>query len=172
MGPVAQNDSMSGDWWTKTALEAASKADVILYFGGTDLGIESEDKDRYSIAWPEAQLTLVQKIAALGKPTVVVELGDLVDDTPLLSNKNISAIIWAGFSWPGRWDGCARYHHRRVGAGWKAPRHAVPGQLHQPGTPNGYEPAADRDKPGEDLSLVATTRSCRSDMVFTTPRLS
>ena len=104
-GPVAQNDSMSGDWWTKSALDAARQADVVLYFGGTDLSIEKEDRDRYSIAWPEAQLTLLQKLAALGKPTVVVELGDQNDDTPLLTNRNISAVIWAGF--PGQDGGTA-----------------------------------------------------------------
>ncbi|KAH8894300.1 glycoside hydrolase [Thozetella sp. PMI_491] len=104
-GPVAQNDSMSGDWWTRDALDAARKADLVFYFGGTDLSIESEDRDRYSIAWPEAQLSLVQKLAELGKPLVVAELGSMIDDSPLLANKNISAIIWAGF--PGQEGGTA-----------------------------------------------------------------
>ncbi len=104
-GPSSQNDSMTGDWWTRDAMEAARKADVLLYFGGTDLGIESEDKDRYSIAWPEAQLSLVHSLAALGKPMVVVELGDQNDDSQLLANKNFSAIIWAGF--PGQDGGTA-----------------------------------------------------------------
>lgn len=103
-GPVAQNSS-STDTWTAAALDAASKSDVILYFGGNDLTIESEDKDRVSIAWPQAQLTLVTALAALGKPLVVSELGSPNDDSPLLSNTNVSAILWAGF--PGQSGGTA-----------------------------------------------------------------
>jgi beta-D-xylosidase 4 len=103
-GPVAQLNNAT-DTWTTPALAAASKADIILYFGGNDLTIESEDKDRVSIAWPEAQLTLLTRLSALGKPLIVSELGSLNDDTPLLSNKNISAILWAGF--PGQSGGTA-----------------------------------------------------------------
>jgi beta-D-xylosidase 4 len=101
---VAQN-STSTDTWTAAALDAASKSDVILYFGGNDLTIESEDKDRVSIAWPQAQLTLVTTLAALGKPLVVSELGSPNDDSPLLANANVSAILWAGF--PGQSGGTA-----------------------------------------------------------------
>lgn len=103
-GPVAQLNNAS-DNWTAPALEAASKADVILYFGGNDLTIESEDKDRLSIAWPEAQLTLLSHLSALGKPLVVAELGSPNDDSPLLSNKGINAILWTGF--PGQSGGTA-----------------------------------------------------------------
>ncbi|KAB5578731.1 glycoside hydrolase superfamily, partial [Coniochaeta sp. 2T2.1] len=103
-GPVAQN-STSKDTWTAAALDAASKSDILLYFGGNDLSIESEDKDRVSIAWPQAQLTLVNALAALGKPLIVSELGSPNDDTTLLSNRNISAILWTGF--PGQSGGTA-----------------------------------------------------------------
>ncbi|KAK3393520.1 glycoside hydrolase family 3 protein [Podospora didyma] len=103
-GPVAQTNAVA-DTWTTNALIAASKADIILYFGGTDQSISAEDKDREAIAWPEAQLTLIQKLASLGKPLVVSQLGDQVDDTPLLANKNISAILWAGY--PGQSGGTA-----------------------------------------------------------------
>lgn len=103
-GPVAQNSSAT-DTWTAAALDAASKSDIILYFGGNDLTIESEDKDRVSIAWPQAQLTMISALAALGKPLVVSELGSPNDDTPLLSNPNVSAILWTGF--PGQSGGTA-----------------------------------------------------------------
>ncbi|KXX79438.1 putative exo-1,4-beta-xylosidase bxlB [Madurella mycetomatis] len=103
-GPVAPSNTTQ-DTWTSGALSAASKSDVILYFGGTDLSIAAEDRDRDSIAWPEAQLTLIQSLALLGKPLIIAQLGDQVDDTPLLSNPNISAILWAGY--PGQSGGTA-----------------------------------------------------------------
>ncbi|KAK3363145.1 glycoside hydrolase superfamily [Lasiosphaeria hispida] len=104
LGPVAQGNTPNATW-TAPALSAAAKADVILYFGGTDVSIAGEDKDREAIAWPAAQLTLIERLATLGKPVVVVQLGDQVDDTPLLQNKNISAILWAGY--PGQSGGTA-----------------------------------------------------------------
>ncbi|KAK3330009.1 glycoside hydrolase superfamily [Apodospora peruviana] len=103
-GPVAQNGSVT-DTWTTNALSAASKADIILYFGGTDLSIASEDRDRDLITWPAAQLTLIETLARLGKPLIVSQLGDQVDDTPLLNNKNVSAVLWAGY--PGQSGGTA-----------------------------------------------------------------
>jgi beta-D-xylosidase 4 len=103
-GPL--NQSASGnDTWTAAALAAAAKSDIIVYFGGNDMSIESEDLDRDAIAWPGAQLSLIEKLCALGKPCIVVELGDQNDDTPLLTNKNVSAIVWAGF--PGQDGGTA-----------------------------------------------------------------
>jgi xylan 1,4-beta-xylosidase len=103
-GPVAQDPSVT-DTWTAPALEAASKADVVIYFGGNDLSIEREDRDRVSLAWPKVQLSLIEKICALGKPCIVVQLGDQNDDTPLLQNKNVSALLWAGY--PGQAGGLA-----------------------------------------------------------------
>ncbi|KAI1342891.1 glycoside hydrolase family 3 protein [Xylariaceae sp. FL0016] len=103
-GPIKQTGS-SPDTWSAAALEAAGNADIVVYFGGNDMSIESEDLDRTSIAWPEAQLSLIEKICALGKPCIVVELGDQNDDSPLLSNANVSAILWAGF--PGQDGGTA-----------------------------------------------------------------
>jgi xylan 1,4-beta-xylosidase len=103
-GPVAEGPSIP-DTWTADALEAASQADIVFYFGGNDLSIASEDKDRTHIAWPKAQVDLIAKICALGKPCIVVQLGDQNDDTPLLQNKNVSAILWTG--WPGQSGGQA-----------------------------------------------------------------
>ncbi|KAE8445415.1 hypothetical protein EG329_013428 [Mollisiaceae sp. DMI_Dod_QoI] len=103
-GPVAQTSS-DNDTWTADALVAAQHADVIIYCGGTDNTIAAEELDRYNITWPSAQLSLLTKLSSLGKPLIVVELGDQVDDTPLLSNPNISAILWAGY--PGQDGGTA-----------------------------------------------------------------
>jgi beta-D-xylosidase 4 len=99
-GPVAQG---SAD--TSSAVSAAQKSDVIIYFGGIDNTIEKESTDRTSIAWPAGQLSMVQKLAAVGKPMIVVKMGTHVDDTPLLSLPNIKAILWAGY--PGQDGGTA-----------------------------------------------------------------
>ncbi|KAI1421300.1 glycoside hydrolase family 3 protein [Xylaria sp. FL1777] len=103
-GPLNQSVS-DDDSWTAAALDAASKSDIVVYFGGNDMSIESEGLDRDSIAWPGAQLSLIERLCALEKPCIVVELGDQNDDTPLLTNSNVSAVIWAGF--PGQDGGTA-----------------------------------------------------------------
>ena len=102
-GPVTQ--SADNDTWSESAVEAARSADVVFYFGGLDLTVEREDRDRTDIGWPDAQLSLINKICALGKPCVVMQLGTQVDDTPLLENDNVSAILWAGY--PGQAGGAA-----------------------------------------------------------------
>ena len=103
-GPVLEDNSDS-DNWTAAALEAAEASDYILYFGGIDTSAAGETLDRYSIAWPEAQLTLIEELAKTGKPLVVVQMGDQLDDTPLFENDGIGAILWA--SWPGQDGGTA-----------------------------------------------------------------
>ncbi|KAG5794866.1 hypothetical protein H9Q69_006097 [Fusarium xylarioides] len=47
---------------------------------------------RENLDWPESQLTLLQKLSSLGKPLVVIQLGDQVDDTALLKNKKINIL--------------------------------------------------------------------------------
>ncbi|KAI0432351.1 glycoside hydrolase family 3 protein [Xylaria sp. FL1042] len=103
-GPVNQSVT-DNDTWTAAALDAASKSDVVVYFGGIDMSVESEGLDRDAVAWPGAQLALIEKLCALGKPCIVVELGDQNDETPLLTNSNVSAVVWAGF--PGQDGGTA-----------------------------------------------------------------
>ncbi|CZR65713.1 related to beta-xylosidase [Phialocephala subalpina] len=53
----------------------------------------------------EATIYQALRRMILGKPVIVAELGDQVDPTPLLSNPNIFAILWAGY--PGQNGGTA-----------------------------------------------------------------
>ncbi|KAF4448555.1 hypothetical protein F53441_8032 [Fusarium austroafricanum] len=103
-GPTLQNSS-SHDNWTTNAIAVAKKSDYILYFGGLDVTAAGEEKDRTDLDWPESQLTLLKKLSKLGKPLVVVQLGDQVDDTPLLKNKQINSILWVNY--PGQDGGTA-----------------------------------------------------------------
>jgi beta-D-xylosidase 4 len=103
-GPILQSNTAS-DTWTKDALAAANGSDYIIYFGGQDTSAAGEGADRLSIAWPEAQVTLINKLGGLGKPIVVVQMGDMLDNTPLLTNNRVNSILWA--SWPGQDGGSA-----------------------------------------------------------------
>lgn len=87
-------------------IEAAKTTDVIFFFGGIDNSIETEGLDRADIAWPQIQLDLISQLSQLGKPLIVVQFGGgQVDDTPLLRNENVNAILWAGY--PGQSGGKA-----------------------------------------------------------------
>lgn len=103
-GPVLEDDDAK-DTWTEAALEAAQKSDYIIYFGGLDRTASSEENDRYTIGWPQAQVTLLKALAELGKPIVVVQLGDQIDNAELLQHDGINSIMWA--SWPGQDGGLA-----------------------------------------------------------------
>nr|POE56857.1 putative exo-1,4-beta-xylosidase xlnd [Quercus suber] len=88
------------------ALEAAGNSDIVIYIGGIDDELEAEMVDRYTIAWNSTQTSLINSLAALGKPTVVVQMGGgQLDDSDLLANDNVSAILWAGY--PGQDGGPA-----------------------------------------------------------------
>lgn len=115
-GPVARNNTNHS-----AAIEAAKASDTIVYFGGIDDSIEAEDLDRHEITWPDAQLSLLSALSALGKPIIVVQLGSSLDNTPLLNNPSISAILWAGY--PGMNGGIAVLD---VLTGKKAPAGRLP----------------------------------------------
>lgn len=88
------------------ALAAADAADLVLYAGGIDTTVEFEGGDRSAISWPGNQLDLVAQLAARGKPVVVVRFGGgSLDDSSLLANANVSALLWAGY--PGQDGGYA-----------------------------------------------------------------
>jgi len=93
-------DQQDGIW------TAAENADVIIYADGIDLGVESEDKDRYTIAWTGNQLDVIERLGYYGKPVIVLQMGGgQVDDSPLVKNENVSAILWGGY--PGQDGGVA-----------------------------------------------------------------
>lgn len=100
---------------------AAREADLIIYFGGIDTSIETEDRDRTSITWPESQLSMLINLGAQNKQIVVVQMGTSVDNEALLNNYNINAILWAGY--PGMSGGTAVFD---VITGKKAPAGRLP----------------------------------------------
>lgn len=67
-----RRNSPADETLVDSALQLAQKADVILFCGGLDEIAESEGLDRDSLAMPRNQNALIQQLAALGKPIVVV----------------------------------------------------------------------------------------------------
>jgi beta-D-xylosidase 4 len=102
-GTAVNSNSTAG---FSSALTAATQSDYIVYLGGIDTSIEAEGMDRSSIVWPGNQLNLIAQLAELGKPLIVVQCGGgQIDDSALLANSNVSAILWAGY--PGQEGGNA-----------------------------------------------------------------
>ncbi|KAH8821295.1 glycoside hydrolase superfamily [Xylogone sp. PMI_703] len=88
------------------AIAAAKDADYVFYMGGIDTTIESEGHDRTTIVWPGNQLDLISQLAEVSKHFVVVQFGGgQIDDSALLSNTNVHALLWAGY--PGQSGGDA-----------------------------------------------------------------
>jgi len=104
-GPL--NQSATTGNWTETAMDAANKADIILYFGGINGTVEAESLDRYQIAYSASQVALIEQICSLGKPCAILQMGDQLDSSAWLNSPNISAIIWAGY--PGQDGGPALF---------------------------------------------------------------
>ncbi|KAK0099268.1 hypothetical protein ONS95_006362 [Cadophora gregata] len=88
------------------ALSAAQDAEIIFYLGGIDNTIEAEEFDRTSLTWPGNQLDLITELSKLEKPLIVIQFGGgQVDDSALLGNENVNALLWAGY--PGQEGGTA-----------------------------------------------------------------
>lgn len=102
-GVGGQGDPTTNDW--QPALAAAEAADIIIVADGLSISDEAEGMDRYTIDWSAAQIDQLTGFAELGKPTILLQMGDQLDNTPFLSNPNISAIVWAGY--PGQDGGTA-----------------------------------------------------------------
>ncbi|KAJ5125652.1 glycoside hydrolase superfamily [Penicillium atrosanguineum] len=80
------------------ALAAAEKSDLIIYLGGIDNSIEAETLDRTSLTWPQNQLDLITNLSKLSIPMTVVQFGGgQLDDSALLQNEGIQALVWAGY---------------------------------------------------------------------------
>ncbi|KAF7376335.1 Glycoside hydrolase family 3 protein [Mycena sanguinolenta] len=72
------------------AVAAAQAADVVVFAGGIDESVEAEGLDRTTIVWPGSQLPLIQALAGVGKPFIVLQFGaGQVDDSWLLSSKAV-----------------------------------------------------------------------------------
>ncbi|KAK6849695.1 hypothetical protein PG995_013528 [Apiospora arundinis] len=84
------------------AIKAAKAADVILYADGSNSG---EERDRNLIRWSGERQDIMTLLAGYGKPFILLQMGDQLDDTPFLHHENVSAILWAGF--PGQSGGDA-----------------------------------------------------------------
>ena len=102
-GVGGQTDPTTDDW--QEALATASESDIIIVADGIDTSVEAEGMDRYLIGWSGGQIDLLQEFAAMGKPIILLQMGDQLDDTPWLNNPNVSAIIWGGY--PGQDGGTA-----------------------------------------------------------------
>jgi len=87
------------------ALAAAAGADAVLYLDGPTIKTESEGNDRTTVRWSGERLDILTQLAGLGKPVVVAQMGDQLDNAPLLAHPNISAVLWAGY--PGQSGGDA-----------------------------------------------------------------
>lgn len=92
------------DGWTQ-AHNAAMQADIVILADGTTTADAEEGMDRNTINWTGARVDLFSWIAELGKPTILLAMGDQLDSAPFLANPNISAILWGGY--PGQDGGTA-----------------------------------------------------------------
>ena len=105
---------MDNSDYIKNALEVATKAEVVLFFGGISSKLEGEEMDvnvpgfqggdRTSIDLPEAQEKLLKALKGIGKPIVLV----LMSGSALSVNwadENISAILQSWY--PGEEGGNA-----------------------------------------------------------------
>ena len=82
----------------KAALAAASAADIIVYVGGINQTVESEGNDRNTIDLPGQQVQLIQQLAKVGKPLVVVLYGGGgMDVSDARDDKGVNAILWHGY---------------------------------------------------------------------------
>jgi len=92
-------------WFENPTLRAIeSQADAILWIDSTTEGAD-EGQDRNTIRWDAMQVDAVETLATLGRPLIVAHMGEQVDDSALLNNPNVSALVWAGY--PGMMGGQA-----------------------------------------------------------------
>jgi xylan 1,4-beta-xylosidase len=92
--------------WFESPLVKATQLqpDLIIWVDATNEGAE-ETTDRNTIHWDYMQPDAVESVASSGIPTIVVHMGEQVDDTVFFNNENVSALVWAGY--PGMFGGQA-----------------------------------------------------------------
>lgn len=143
-GPGGQGDPTTDHWLP--VWKAASESDIIIYVGGVDISVEAEGMDRVNIDWTGAQLDVIGELAMYGKPMVVVQMGDQLDSSPIISNANISGLVWGGI--PGQDGGSALFD---ILTGKTAPAGRLPVTQY----PSHYI----RDIPMTDMSLRPSSTS-------------
>ncbi|KAI1867610.1 hypothetical protein JX265_007412 [Neoarthrinium moseri] len=99
----APGDPTTGGY--PAALSAANASDIVIYVDGSNSG---ESDDRNLIRWSGERQDIMTQIAGLGKPFILLQMGDQLDDAPFLNHENVSAILWAGF--PGQAGGDAIFN--------------------------------------------------------------
>ena len=84
-------------WYDSPLIDTINlQPDFILYVDGTDEQF-GEGQDRNTVQWDNLQLDTINMVALTGIPTIVAHMGEQCDDSSLLSNPNVSAIVWAGY---------------------------------------------------------------------------
>jgi xylan 1,4-beta-xylosidase len=76
---------------------AAEGVDLIIIAEGINDDDESESMDRDLIDWVPGKVDVINQIATMGTPIILLSFGDQIDQTPFLNNPNISAIMWGGY---------------------------------------------------------------------------
>lgn len=79
------------------AVEAAKKADAVIFIGGNTRTYETEGTDRLSLALPFGQDELIKAVTAANPNTVVV----IISGSPVELNqvvKETDALVWSGFN--------------------------------------------------------------------------
>jgi beta-D-xylosidase 4 len=83
-----------------SAIHLAQLADVVFFIGGIDQSIEREDVDRYSIALPSIQLSLLQEIEKVVRAPIhlVIMSGSSLDLSDFRDSAKYASIIWMGYA--------------------------------------------------------------------------
>ncbi|KAJ5483095.1 exo-1-4-beta-xylosidase bxlB [Penicillium diatomitis] len=95
LGTTISNETTIG---FDAAMAAADESDLVVFLGGIDNTLENEGLDRKNLTWPQNQLDLMTKLSQTKKPMIVVQFGGgQVDDSALLQNAGVNAVVWAGY---------------------------------------------------------------------------
>ena len=89
------------------ALDLARSSDVVFFLGGIDHTVEREGTDRQSIALPDIQLALIQRLEKVVRLPlhVVIMSGGGVDLSYMRDSSQCASLLWMGY--PGQSGGLA-----------------------------------------------------------------
>ncbi|EEY65047.1 glycoside hydrolase, putative [Phytophthora infestans T30-4] len=89
----------STDGFEETKVKVTQEADAVVLFLGIDTSIEEEVNDRNDIKLPSIQMQLLQRVRAVGKPTVVVLIngGVLGAEDLILQTDALVEAFYPGF---------------------------------------------------------------------------